>query len=59
MKTDLVTGRNVPDETKRVPLLTYSNALPTEWKKADYIVGNPPFLGKLKSRCYQHRSSQS
>ena len=49
-KTDLVTGRKVPDETKRVPLLTYPNARPAEWPKADFIVGNPPFLGKLKVR---------
>lgn len=45
MKTDLVTGRDVPDETKRVPLLTYPNARPAAWPKADYIVGNPPFIG--------------
>ena len=50
MKTDLVTGRNVPDETKRIPLLTYPNARPAKWPKADYIVGNPPFLGKGKIR---------
>jgi len=40
-----VTGRNVPDETKRVPLLTYKNPRPAEWPAADFIVGNPPFLG--------------
>ena len=49
-KTDLVTGRKIPDETKRVPLLTYPNARPAEWPKADFIAGNPPFLGKLKVR---------
>ncbi|MCE9609880.1 MAG: hypothetical protein K8R23_06685 [Chthoniobacter sp.] len=49
-KTDLVTGRDVPDETKRVPLLTYPNARPAAWPKADYIVGNPPFLANRKMR---------
>jgi len=49
-KTDLVTNRNVPDETKRVPLLTYSNPRPAVWPDADYIVGNPPFIGKVKLR---------
>jgi hypothetical protein len=44
-KKDPVTGRDVPDETKRVPLLTYKNARPAEWPAADYVVGNPPFLG--------------
>ena len=50
MKTDLVTGHDVPDETKRVALLTYPNARPADWKKADYIVGNPPFIGNKRMR---------
>ncbi len=33
MKTDLVTGRNVPDETKRITLLTYPNARPAKMAK--------------------------
>ena len=49
-KTDLVTGRQVPDETKRVPLLTYVNPRPAEWPLADYQVGNPPFLGTARMR---------
>ena len=44
-KKDAVTGRDVPDDTKRVALLTYRNARPAEWPAADYVVGNPPFLG--------------
>ncbi len=50
MKTDLVTGRAVPDETKRVPLLAYANPRPAEWPAADFIVGNPPFLGTARMR---------
>ena len=45
-----MTGRDVPDETKRVPLLTYVNPRPAEWPPADYIVGNPPFLGTARMR---------
>ena len=45
VKTDSVTGREVPDETKRVPLLTYANPRPATWPEADFIVGNPPFMG--------------
>lgn len=45
VKKDLVTGRDVPDETKRVPLLTYQNPRPAAWPQADFIVGNPPFMG--------------
>ena len=50
VKTDTVTGREVPDETKRVPLLTYANPRPAAWPEADFIVGNPPFIGATKMR---------
>jgi type I restriction-modification system DNA methylase subunit len=49
-KTDTVTGREVPDETKRVPLLTYTNPRPATWPEADFIVGNPPFIGTALMR---------
>ena len=49
-KTDMVTGREVPDETKRVPLLTYANPRPAEWPDADFVVGNPPFIGTARMR---------
>ncbi|MFZ0436037.1 MAG: DNA methyltransferase [Chthoniobacterales bacterium] len=49
-KTDPVTGREVPDESKRSTLLSYPNPRPAEWPKADYIVGNPPFLGPARMR---------
>jgi hypothetical protein len=49
-KTDMVTGREVPDESKRVPLLTYANPKPAEWPQADFIVGNPPFIGARTMR---------
>jgi hypothetical protein len=50
MKVDFVTGRNVPDESHRVPLLTYTNPRPAKWPKSDFIVGNPPFLGTKRMR---------
>ena len=50
MKPDMVTGRKIPDETKRVPLLIYKNPRPAVWPAADFIVGNPPFIGKGKLR---------
>ena len=39
-----VTGEDVPDETARIELYTYSNPKPATWPKADFIVGNPPFV---------------
>ena len=50
LKTDPITGREVPDETQRVPLLAYLNPRPAEWPAADFIVGNPPFLGTARMR---------
>ncbi len=44
-KIDPITGREVPDESKRTTLLSYPNSRPAEWPQADYIVGNPPFIG--------------
>lgn len=40
-----VTGEEVPDETARVFVLKYLNPRKAEWPEADYIVGNPPFIG--------------
>lgn len=45
-----VTGEAVPDETARVPLYAYVNARPAEWPAADYVVGNPPFIGTARMR---------
>jgi type I restriction-modification system DNA methylase subunit len=49
-KTDPVTGREVPDEQGVRPLETYSNPRPAAWPQADFIVGNPPFLGASRMR---------
>lgn len=45
-----VTGKEVPDESARTVLFDYINPRRAEWPQADYIVGNPPFIGKLKMR---------
>lgn len=47
MKVSPVTGEEIPDETARVPVFRYVNPRRAEWPRADFIVGNPPFLGKL------------
>ncbi|PKP67449.1 MAG: hypothetical protein CVT83_08460, partial [Alphaproteobacteria bacterium HGW-Alphaproteobacteria-5] len=49
-KKHSVTGEDVPDETARIELYTYSNPKPAEWPKADFIVGNPPFIGTRRMR---------
>jgi hypothetical protein len=40
-----VTGEEVPDETARIPIYTYLNPKKAEWPKAEFVVGNPPFIG--------------
>jgi hypothetical protein len=40
-----VTGEQVPDEAAQIPLLRYLNPRRAEWPEADFVVGNPPFLG--------------
>ncbi len=45
-----VTGEPVPDEAARVPLERYHNPRPADWPQADYIVGNPPFIGAAAMR---------
>lgn len=50
MKQDKVTGRDVPDDTSRVQVFDYVNPRKADWPKADYIVGNPPFIGGWKIR---------
>jgi len=45
-----VTGQPVPDETARTPVLDYPNPKPAEWPEADFIVGNPPFVGPARMR---------
>ena len=38
-------GDLVPDESARVEVFDYPNAERAEWPKADFIIGNPPFIG--------------
>ena len=44
-KTHPVTGALVPDEAAMVPQWRYIRPTQAKWPKADFIVGNPPFIG--------------
>ncbi|MCQ9373286.1 hypothetical protein NMQ14_03375 [Methyloversatilis sp. XJ19-13] len=39
------TGEPVPDDNARVPLERHINPRRADWPAADYVVGNPPFIG--------------
>src|SRR5690606_17367540 len=45
-----VTEQMVPNETARTPVYDYVNPREAEWPEADYIIGNPPFIGTAQMR---------
>ncbi len=45
-----VTGEAVPDPDARVQAWQYHKPKPADWPEADYIVGNPPFIGTARMR---------
>lgn len=49
-KISPITGKEVPDESVQVPLERYINPRKAEWPEADYVVGNPPFIGSKRMR---------
>ena len=49
-KVSPVTGKEIPDEEARLPVLDYVNPRPADWPEADYVVSNPPFIGNKLMR---------
>ena len=47
---DPTTGEMVPDESAQVPVYDYENPEPAAWPEADFIIGNPPFIGNKRMR---------
>ncbi|HMU62840.1 MAG TPA: hypothetical protein PKA66_13720, partial [Gemmatimonadales bacterium] len=45
-----VTGELVPDPERTLPYYEYVGARQAEWPRADFIVGNPPYLGAHRMR---------
>tara|TARA_R110002072_G_scaffold284396_5_gene448672 strand:- start:3512 stop:6988 length:3477 start_codon:yes stop_codon:yes gene_type:complete len=50
MKLSPTTGELIPDETGQTTVYRYQNARRAEWPEADYILGNPPFIGASTMR---------
>jgi hypothetical protein len=44
-KISPTTGEDIPDESAQVPEEVYINPRKAEWPEADYVIGNPPFIG--------------
>ncbi len=49
-KTHPVTSEQVPDEAAQVPQWRYVGARQAQWPQAEFIVGNPPFIGAASMR---------
>ncbi|MCQ6963954.1 hypothetical protein GPA27_02370 [Aromatoleum toluolicum] len=49
-KPSPITGEPIPDETAQTVQVRYVNPKKAEWPQADYIVGNPPFIGCKRMR---------
>ena len=45
-----VTGEEVPDPDARLEVYDFIDPKPTTWPDADFIVGNPPFIGASRLR---------
>jgi hypothetical protein len=50
LKNNPLTGEMVPDDKAVVTVDRYVNPRKTEWPQADYVVGNPPFVGTRRMR---------
>ncbi len=50
MKPHPVTGEPVPDESARRPVEVYEKPRKADWPEADFVVGNPPFIGNKRMR---------
>jgi hypothetical protein len=49
-KAHPATGQQVPDEAAQVVQWRYINPRQAQWPAADFIVGNPPFIGNKRMR---------
>ncbi len=50
MKKHPVTGAAVPDDLARVPVTEFVDPRRATWPPAEFVVGNPPFIGGWKMR---------
>ena len=50
MKVSPTTGELIPDESGRATVYRYYNPRRADWPQADYIIGNPPFIGASTMR---------
>jgi hypothetical protein len=52
MKDHPTTGEEVPDESAQIAVYEYSGVKKAKWPTADFVVGNPPFIGGKDIRAW-------
>jgi len=52
IESNVVKGLFEPDETAQVPVLNYKGVKKSVWPDADFIIGNPPFIGNKRMRFF-------
>jgi hypothetical protein len=50
LKPQASTGRLIPDESARAEIFRYIQPRQAKWPEADFIIGNPPFIGCRRMR---------
>ena len=45
-----VTGELIPNPQAKLAYMEHVNAQPAPWPDADFIIGNPPFMGQFRQR---------
>jgi hypothetical protein len=50
VRNNPITGQEMPDDRAQVPDYQYPNPRRPLWPEADFIIGNPPFLGTRRMR---------
>lgn len=49
-KLSPITGEKIPDDSVQVEQYRYISVTKAEWPQADYIIGNPPYIGARRIR---------
>jgi hypothetical protein len=49
-RLDPLSGKRVPDERSQLEVYNYINPRRSRWPTADFVIGNPPFIGNKRMR---------
>ncbi len=50
VKLHPITGEQIPDPDAKLEVYRYVNPRPPKWPEAEFVVGNPPFIGNKRAK---------